>query len=305
MAAAKKSETKIACGAVAIVGRPNVGKSTLLNALLARHASIVSHRAQTTRRIVRGVLADADSRIVLMDTPGWQDRRRSTLHRALNAAAAGAPQMADAALFVIAANSWTRSDTAIIADLPETNCIAVVNKVDTVSDKSTLLPFLQKLQEAHNFTAFVPVSARTGRGLPALLKEIKKMLPLAPLARGDSAGDIQAEEDGEQLRYAEFVREQLSRKLGDELPYAAVVVTEAIFNAEDEVRVQAAIIVERDSQKDIVLGARGARLLRIAAAAEKNIARAAGRPARLHLVVQVRRDWRKKPALFAKLGIGG
>lgn len=276
------------CGHVAIVGRPNVGKSTLLNRLVGAKLSITSAKAQTTRHRIVGVVTRPDAQFLLLDTPGYQTRNRGALNRVLNRTAAQAALDADVVVLVADAHAWTPADDRALALVPAGKPIVVaLNKVDAVADKGRLMPLAQSLMARPGVAAIVPISARTGRQVDALLDECAKHLP---------QGDAQFDEDtftdrSERFLAAEAVREKMFRLLGDELPYQSTVVIEKFEELPGLRRIFAAIVVERDAQKPIVLGAGGERIKRIASEARQDLERLLGCRVYLEVWVKVKGGW--------------
>ena len=287
------------CGTVGIVGRPNTGKSTLLNRLVGEKLSIVSSRPQTTRHLVTGILTREDCQYVFVDAPGQQARSRSVLGRALNRRASGAARDTDVVLFAVEAGRFGPEDRAVLDDIPrEQKLIAVVTKIDLMGRKSALIPFLDRLAKTRPFDALVPVSARTGRNVPELLRVVRDALPEAPAAY---PADQLTDRD-ERFFAAELLREKLFEQMAQELPYRCEVVIES-FKEEGRLRrIEATILVERESQKAIVLGARGERLKRMASAARRDMERLFGGKVYLGVWVKVRRAWTDDARVLRQLG---
>ena len=290
------------CGTVGLVGRPNTGKSSLLNRLIGEKLSIVSPRSQTTRHLVTGVLTQPGCQYVFVDSPGNPPRLKSVLHKALSRRVGEAAQ-ADVVLFVVEALRFGAEDRAALERIPERGkVIAVVNKVDTVRRSAELIPFLERFAKVRDFAAVVPVSAKTGRNLPELLRVLREALPEAPAAYPED----QLTDRDERFFAAELVREKLYETLGEELPYRCEVVIES-FKEEGAPgrpfrRIEATILVERDSQKAIVLGARGERLKHMASAARKDMERLFGGKVYLGVWVKVRRAWTDDARVLRQLG---
>lgn len=294
------------CGSVAIAGRPNTGKSSLLNKLVGEKLAIVSPRAQTTRHPVSGILTTADCQFVFLDLPGYQTRHVDVLNRALNRRAAEGARNCDAVAFVLEAGRWGAGDREALAQVPDgQRIIAVVNKVDLIGDPLELLPFLDRLQQQRDFAALVPVSARTGKNLPELLRVLRGLLP----ERAAAYPPEQLTDRDERFFAAEILREKLFRLLGEELPYRCDVSLES-FREEGKGRrgtlrrVEATVWVERDSQKPIVIGAGGGVLKRISSAARKDMERLFGGKVYLGVWVKVKSGWRDDARLLKQLGYG-
>ena len=276
------------CGYVAIVGRPNVGKSTLLNRLVGTKLSITSAKAQTTRHRIVGVVTRPDAQFMLLDTPGYQTRNRGALNRVLNRTAAQAALDADVVVLVADAHGWTPADDRAMALVPEGRPIVVaLNKIDAVTDRARLLPLAAELDARPGVAAIVPISARSGRQVDALLDECAKHLP-----EGEALFDEDAITDrSERFLAAEAVREKLFRLLGDELPYQSTVVIERYEETPGLRRIFAAIVVEREAHKPIVVGAGGERIKRIASEARQDLEKLLGCRIYLEVWVKVRSGW--------------
>jgi GTP-binding protein Era len=276
------------CGHVAIVGRPNVGKSTLVNRLVGTKLSITSAKAQTTRHRIVGVVTRPDAQFLLLDTPGYQTRNRGALNRVLNRTAAQAALDADVVVLVVDAHGWTPGDDQALGLVPTGHPVVVaLNKVDAIADKAALLPLAARLGARPGVAAIVPISARTGRQVDALLDECAKHLP-----EGEALFDADAFTDrSERFLAAEAVREKMFRLLGDELPYQSTVVIEKFEELPTLRRIFAAIVVERDAQKPIVLGAGGERIKRIASEARQDLERLLGVKVYLEVWVKVKGGW--------------
>ena len=287
------------CGTIGIAGRPNTGKSTLLNRLVGEKLSIVSTRPQTTRHLVTGILTREDCQYIFVDAPGQQLQARSTLHRVLNRRGSQAARDADVALFVVEALRFGPEDRAALDKIPPgQKTILVVNMVDTVRRKSDLIPFLDRLAKTRPFEAIVPVSAKTGRNVPELLRVLREALPEGPAAYPAD----QITDRDERFFAAELLREKLFHEMGEELPYRCEVVIDS-FKQEGRLRrIEATILVERDSQKAIVVGAGGERLKRMASAARKDMEKLFGGKVYLGTWVKVRKAWTDDARVLRQLG---
>ena len=289
------------CGSVAIVGRPNVGKSTLLNALIDAHLSIVTPRAHTTRHRILGIANPAGGQILYLDTPGMHRETRHAINRSLNRAVHAAIADADLAVQVVAAGRWDDEDGAVYAALEERGLprLLAVNKVDKLRDKASLLPFVEDLTRGCEWQEVYLVSAARRAGLAELERGI-----LARLPEGEARFDADTFTDrSERFLAAELVREQLMRQLGEELPYATTVEIERFGDRKDGVtEIAAAIWVERDGQKAIVIGAGGRRAKSIGSAARKEIEKLLGRRVFLKLWVRVRAGWSDDEAALRQFG---
>ena len=289
------------CGTVAIAGRPNTGKSTLLNRLVGERLSIVSPKAQTTRHLVTGVLNTGDCQFVFVDSPGLQSRHRDILHRRLNRRAVEALRDADVVAFVVDALRFGEADRAVLQRIPEEHkVVAIVNKIDRVKRAEDLIPFIDRLSKERKFAAIVPVSARTGRNLTELLRVLREALPEGPAIFPPD----QLTDRDERFFAAELLREKLFQQLGEELPYRCEVVIDS-FREEGRLRrIEATILVARESQKGIVVGSKGAQLKRIAEAARKDMERLFGGKVYLGVWVKVRRGWSDDERVLRELGYG-
>ncbi|HEY3077430.1 MAG TPA: GTPase Era [Burkholderiales bacterium] len=287
------------CGTVAMVGRPNTGKSSLLNRLVGEKLSIVSARPQTTRHLVTGILTRPGCQYIFIDAPGNPPRLKNVLHKALNRRVAQAASQADVVLFVVEAARFGPEDRAALERIPaEQKVVAVVNMVDLLKRSAELIPFLERLSKMRDFAALVPVSARTGRNLPELLRVIAEALPVGPAAYPED----QLTDRDERFFAAEALREKLFETLGEELPYRCEVMIDS-FKEEGRLRrIEATILVERESQKGIVLGSRGERLKQMASAARKDLERLYQGKVYLGVWVKVRRAWTDDARVLRQLG---
>ncbi|HEX6528535.1 MAG TPA: GTPase Era [Burkholderiales bacterium] len=287
------------CGTIGIAGRPNTGKSSLLNRLVGEKVSIVSAKPQTTRHLVTGILTRPDCQYVFVDAPGQQASAKSTLHRRLNRRATEAARDADLALFVVEALRFTPEDKLALERIPETQrVVAAVNKIDVVKNASQLIPYLERLSKTREFAAIVPVSAKTGRNIPELLAALREALPEAPAMYPPD----QITDRDERFFAAELLREKLFEQMGAEMPYRCEVVIDS-FKEEGRLRrIEATILVERDSQKPIVLGAGGERLKRMATAARKDMEKLFGGKVYLGTWVKVRKSWTDDARVLRQLG---
>ncbi|HEY1042730.1 MAG TPA: GTPase Era [Telluria sp.] len=276
------------CGYIAIVGRPNVGKSTLMNQLIGAKVSITSRKAQTTRHRITGIQTREDAQFVYVDTPGFQTRHSNALNKTLNKTVTNTLTAADVVLFIVEAGTFGPADQQVI-DLLPTNVpvILVINKSDRAKDKATLMPFAQNVAGKFNFAAIVPVSAKLRFQLDALEGEIKKFLPENPPVFGED--DIT--DRSEKFLAAEIVREKLFRLVGDELPYTSTVLIEKFEQEGNLRRIFAAILVERDTQKSMVIGNKGARLKEVSTQARLDMEKLFDGPVYLEIWVKVKSGW--------------
>ena len=296
------TKTPFRAGYLAIIGCPNVGKSSLMNRLIGAKLSITSKKAQTTRHRIHGILTTESLQYVFVDTPGFQTQHRNALNRSMNRVVTGALEGVDVILFVIEANRWRPEDRAVLKRLPAPSMnvpvILVINKIDRLSEKGTLLPFMASLAEQHPFAEIIPISAERGENLDTLLKVAGQYLPeAAPIFAPDDLTDR-----SERFLAAELLREKLFRNLGEELPYGIAVEIER-FEEEDGVRrIHAAVIVERDAHKAIVIGKGGERLKRVASDARKDMERLFGGKVWLETWVKVKSGWADDERALRSLG---
>jgi GTPase len=289
-------------GFVSILGRPNAGKSTLLNALVGEKVSIVTPRPQTTRHRILGVLTSASAQIAFVDTPGLHTGARRALNRAMNRTASAALEDADLVVLVVEALQWTAADQLVLDRIvrSERVCVGAVNKIDRVRPRPRLLPYLAGLAGRHAFGAIVPVSALREENLAALIAEIAARLPLSPPLF--PAGELT--DRGLAFRIAEQIREKLTLELNQELPYGVAVEVEGMTEEEDgQLLVDAAIWVDRAGQKPIVIGARGERLKRVGRSARLALNGLLGRRVHLNLWVKVRENWADNARALRELGV--
>jgi len=286
-------------GYIAIVGRPNVGKSTLLNHLVGEKISIVSRKAQTTRHRITGILTNDDGQYIFVDTPGFQTKFSNALNRAMNRGVTQTLADVDVVFFVVEAGRFDAKDQAVVKLLPaETPVILVVNKTDRLKDRAALLPFLAQVATVHEFAAVVPVSATKGRQTDQLLAEARKYLPHRELLFAED----ELTDKSERFLASEYIREKLFRLLGDELPYATTVEIEKFELEGDLRRIFAAVVVDRDSHKAIVIGKGGESLKRIASEARQDMERLFEGKVYLEIWVKVKSGWADDERLLKSLG---
>ena len=286
-------------GYLAIIGCPNVGKSTLMNRLIGAKLSITSRKAQTTRHRIHGILTTDACQYVFVDTPGFQTQHRTALNRAMNRTVNAALADVDVILFVIEGTRWRAEDQAVLDKLPaDKPVILVINKVDRLADKNALLPFLALAGERHAFADMVPVSAERGENLDTLLKVAGRHLPeAAPIFAPDELTDR-----SERFLAAELLREKLFRNLGEELPYGIAVEIEKFEEVDGVRRIHAAVIVDRDAHKAIVIGRGGERLKRVASDARKDMEQLFGGKVWLETWVKVKSGWADDERALRSLG---
>jgi GTPase len=276
------------CGYIAIVGRPNVGKSTLMNTLIGAKVSITSRKAQTTRHRITGIQTVSDAQFIYVDTPGFQTRHSNALNKTLNKTVTNTLESSDLILYIVEAGTFGQADQQVMDLLPKNvPVILVINKSDRVKDKSVLMPFAQQVAEKFPFTAIVPVSAKLRFQLDGLQNEIKKYLPEnEPIFGEDDITDR-----SEKFLASEIVREKLFRFVGDELPYTSTVLIEKFEQEGNLRRIFAAILVERDSHKSMIIGNKGARLKEVSSQARLDMEKLFGGPVYLEIWVKVKSGW--------------
>lgn len=287
------------CGLVAIVGRPNVGKSTLLNALVGQKISITSKKAQTTRHRITGIRTVGATQFVFVDTPGFQMKHGTALNRNLNKTVLSSLSDVDAVLFVVEAGRFGLDDAKVLALLPPGKpVILVANKLDAVRRRTELLPWLKQMQERHSFTEYVPMSATSGADVQRLFGIVEPHLPEQPwLYEEDALTDR-----SDRFLATEIVREKLFRLTGDELPYASTVVLEKYEEEGNLRRIAATIVVERDAHKGMIIGEGGERLKRIGMESRQELERLLDAKVFLELWVKVRSGWADDEAHLRSYG---
>lgn len=288
-------------GTVAIVGRPNVGKSTLLNHLVGSKISITSSRPQTTRQRITGIVTRPDAQIVFVDTPGYQTEHDNALNRTMNRSVAASLQEVNSVIWVVEALKYDRRDEAVSRLLPsQAQVILAINKIDAVKEKPRLLPFIAGLSGRRRFEAIIPVSAAKGSQVGELLDAVVRLLPEGPpLHDADELTTV-----NERLLAAELLREKLFQQLGDELPYAATVEIERFRLDGGLRRIDASILVDKESHKPIVIGKQGAKLKSIATRARHDMERLFGGKVFLQVWVKARRGWAENETTLKRLGFG-
>ena len=290
------------CGFVAIVGRPNVGKSTLLNHLLGQKLSITSRKPQTTRHKILGIVTREKVQAIYVDTPGMHKKEVRAINRYMNKAAVSALKDVDLILFVVDGLKWTPDDELVLEKLQgiRTSVILLLNKVDTVADKGKLLPHLATLNQKGVFAEMVPVSALRGHNLESLHELVSKYLPYAPPLYGED----QVTDRSERFLAAEMIREKIMRQLGDEIPYDLTVQIDSFQEEGRLIRIDSSIFVERVGQKAIVIGDGGQRLKLIGKEARQDMERLFDRKVMLTLWVKVKGGWSDDERALKSLGYG-
>ncbi len=288
------------CGYVALLGRPNVGKSTLLNHLIGQKLSITSRKPQTTRHQILGIKTTDDTQYVFVDTPGLHKGGRHALHRYLNRAAQSIIQDMDVIIFVVEAMQWNEEDDIVLSHLAHSQCpvILAINKIDLVKDKGELLPYIEKMASKFNFSGVIPVAANKNLQLNDLLGHVKGYLPES---EAHYPGD-QITTRSSQFIAAEMIREKIVRSLGDELPYATTVEIEKYDDTDKLLTIHALITVERDNQKAIVIGKGGERIKKIGIQARKELQVFFEKKVNLKTWVKVRKGWSDDERALQQLG---
>lgn len=289
------------CGFVALVGRPNVGKSTLLNQLLGMKVSIVSRKPQTTRHRILGITTRPEAQVIWVDTPGLHRKQHRALNRSMNRTAAAALRDVDLVVFVVEALHWTDDDELVLEKIRAGGlpCILAVNKEDTVTPREKLLPFLQSMAERYAFEEIIPICARQGGQVPALEQAVAKRLPESDVFLFP---EEQVTDRSERFLVAELIREQIMRALGQEVPYSTAVEIEQFKREGNLTRIHAAILVERQGQKAIMIGKGGAQLKRIGTGARKEMEQLLDGKVFLELWVKVREGWADDERAMQSLG---
>jgi GTP-binding protein Era len=292
------------CGAIAIVGKPNVGKSTLLNALVGQKISITSRKAQTTRHRITGIRTIGATQFVFVDTPGFQTRHSTALNRSLNKTVMGAVGDVNLVLFLVEAGKFTLADAKVLALLkPGVPAVLVANKLDQVHRRSDLAPWLRDMQQRHDFAEFVPMSAKNPKDVERLFAICGKYLPEQPWWYGPE----ELTDRTEKFLAAETVREKLFRFTGDELPYTSTVVVDK-FEEEPSpkhgrlVKISTTIVVEREGHKAMVIGEKGERLKRIGTEARQELEKLMDCKVFLEVWVKVRSGWADDEARVRSFG---
>ena len=286
-------------GCVAIVGRPNVGKSTLLNRLVGMKVSITSRRPQTTRHRITGIVSESDAQLVLVDTPGFQTAHGGALNKLMNRVVTDSLEGADVVLFVVEAGTFAADDRKVLALLPKRiPVVLVINKIDRAKDKRRLLPFIARVSTEFDFAQVVPVSAARGTQVDRLLDAVKPYLPEGPVMYGED----EVTDRPERFLAAELLREKLFRLLGEELPYAATVIVEKFETEAGLRRIHAAIVVDKPNHKAMIIGKGGAKLKDIATQARLDMEKLFGGKVFLEVWVKVNTGWAGSLKALKNLG---
>ncbi|MDG1074666.1 MAG: GTPase Era [Methylophilaceae bacterium] len=291
--------TNFKCGTVAIVGRPNVGKSTLLNHILGLKLAITSRKAQTTRHRLLGIHTTADTQFIFVDTPGFQQKHLNALNKSLNKTVTQVLNEVDVVLFVIEPMKLGQADEIVLKLLPKNKpVILVVNKADLMGDKNNLLPLIQDFDLLHPFSSIVPVSAKKNLYIDDLLEAVRAHLP----EQAAIYGEDELTDKNERFLAAEMIREKIFRLLGDEIPYSIAVEIEKFETVNNLRRIFAAIIVDKDSQKPMIIGKRGDKLKQISTEARQDMEKLFGSKVYLETWVKVKGGWADNERALKSLG---
>lgn len=291
------------CGVIAVVGRPNVGKSTLMNGMIGEHLSITSSKPQTTRHRVLGVMTETvkevPTQFIFVDTPGFQTKHSNALNKTMNRAVLTALADVNVILWVVEQGKLTPADMKVLELCPKgVPLVAVVNKVDLLEKKNEVLPFLQKVSGQRNFDAIVPLSAQTNKNLDSLKEAVSALLPEQPFFYDEDT----LTDRPEKFLAAERIREKLFRLVGDELPYTCTVVIDKFEIEENRRVIYASILVDRASHKAMIIGKGGEKLKRIGSEARQDMERLFGGSVHLETWVKVRSGWADNASLLQSLG---
>lgn len=292
------------CGYISIIGKPNVGKSTILNSILDKKVSITSRKSQTTRNNILGIKTENNKQMIFIDTPGMHIKSKRTMNKILNKSAQGIIEDSDIILFVIQRLSIDNDDEMILKKLQQTGqkIICVINKIDQVDNKNKFLPFIEKISSMHPFDEIILVSAKTKDGLNDLVSIIKNNLPENNHIYDNN---FKIENDQDSFMFSELIREKIIRKLGDELPHDTFVEIDLIEDKEDIVEIQATIYVSRKSQKQIVIGSGGEVLKQIGKQSRLEIEKHLNKKVFLKTWVKVKKNWNTDSGFIQSLGVGG
>ncbi|HEC17069.1 MAG TPA: GTPase Era [Sedimenticola sp.] len=295
-------EAENRCGFVAIVGRPNAGKSTLLNRLVGQKLAITSRKPQTTRHSILGVKTDTAGQAIYVDTPGIHQRGKQAMNRYLNRTAKSALSDVDLILFVVEALRWTTEDAAVLDLIRRVKApvVLVINKLDRIERKEELLPFIRDLSQKHEFQDVIPLSAKTGKNLDRLEDRVWALMPVGE----NIFPDDQLTDRPERFFAAELIREQLTRRYAKEIPYALTVEIELFEEAGNLYRISAIVWVEREGQKNIIIGRKGEALKAAATQARIEMEKLFDKKVHLNVWVKVKKSWSSDEGALVRLGYG-
>jgi GTP-binding protein Era len=288
------------CGYIALVGRPNVGKSTLLNRILQQKLSITSRKPQTTRHSILGICTEGDYQFVYVDTPGIHQGSKKTMNRMMNKTAISVLRDVDTVAFLVDGTHWEDEDEYVLELIKKTDvpCFLLVNKVDKIVDKTKLLPWLETLSQRHNFKAIIPISAKTGVQVDTLQEKLQELLPEGPhLFPGDQFTDRSTK-----FLCAELLREKIFRLCGQELPYSTNVEIESYKDEGAVIRIHALILVEKENHKRMVIGDKGKKLKEMATTARVDMEKMLGKKVFLQCWCKVKSGWSDDERQLKQLG---
>ena len=291
------------CGYISIIGKPNVGKSSIINKILEKKVSITSRKSQTTRNNILGVKTDKNKQMIFIDTPGMHIKSQRTINKILNKSAQSIVEESDLVLFVVQRLTIDAEDKSIISKLRDTNSltICVINKIDQIKNKNELLPFIEQLTTEYRFDSIIPISAETGQNIDELINLIKKNLPENNHIYDE---ELSISDDRNRFMISELIREKIIRKLGDELPHDTYVDIEDIKEKKDIMHISATIFVNRKSQKQIVIGSGGKNLKIIGEQARADIEEFLKTKVFLKTWVKVKKNWNTDTSFIHSLGVG-
>lgn len=288
------------CGYIALVGRPNVGKSTLLNRILHQKVSITSRKPQTTRHSILGIHTEGDYQFVYVDTPGIHQGSKKIMNRMMNKTAISVLRDVDIIAFLVDGTHWEEEDEYVLKLIKQVDspCFLLVNKVDKISDKDKLLPWLETMSQRHDFAAIIPVSAKTGVQVDTFQASIKELLPEGPhLFASDQLTDRSS-----RFLCAEMLREKIFRLCGQELPYSTTVDIESFKEEDALIRIHALILVDKESHKRMIIGDKGSKLKEIASTARVDMEKLLGKKVFLQCFCKVKSGWSDNEKLLQQLG---
>lgn len=288
------------CGYIALVGRPNVGKSTLLNRILQQKLSITSRKPQTTRHSILGIRTEGDYQFVYVDTPGIHQGSKKIMNRMMNKTAISVLRDVDAIAFLVDGTHWTEEDEYVLKLIKQVNCpcFLLINKVDKITDKSLLLPWLDSMAKRHDFVSIIPISAKTGTQVDVLQEQLQSYLPEGPHLFADD----QLTDRPIRFLCAEMLREKIFRLCGQELPYSTNVEIESFKEEDHLIRIHALILVEKESHKRMVIGDQGRKLKEMASTARLDMEKLLGKKVFLQCYCKVKSGWSDNERLLIQLG---
>ena len=288
------------CGYIAVMGRPNVGKSTLINRILGQKLNITSRKPQTTRHNVLGIKTEGDTQAIYVDTPGLHKEQKKAINRLMNRSAESVINDVDAIVFVVDATQWQEGDEHALEKVKQESfpVFLVINKIDKLEDKAMLLPYIEKISQRFDFKEIIPLCALSGVAVDSLEKTLYQALPENPFFFDEE----QITDKTERFLAAEIIREKLMRQLGNELPYELTVEIESFKEEEKTIHINALVLVERDSQKSIVIGKQGQRLKSVGTEARKDMERLLHKKVMLTIWVKVKQGWSDDERALRSLG---